>query len=114
WPELLDQRRPVDIPGDGEPARGIAFDHLAADLYRAVRRPRNERAADLQLRLHREAGKILPGKLRSGQRGKDFLRRGGDIDRVDDRRLEMVDVHRPSSPSIPSAEGGIASAVPDS
>src|SRR6266481_9651592 len=37
WAELLDQRRPVDIPGDGEPARRVAFDHLAADVDRTVR-----------------------------------------------------------------------------
>ena len=30
--ELLDQPRPVDVPGDGELARRIAFDHLAADM----------------------------------------------------------------------------------
>src|SRR3984893_11789693 len=40
-PELFDQRRPVDVEGDGEFARGNAFDHLAADVERATRGPRD-------------------------------------------------------------------------
>src|ERR1700682_5985105 len=112
--ELLDQGRPVDVPGDGELARGNAFDHFTADVNRTVRRASDERAADPELGLHPKAGKILPGELRRRQRLPDLLRGGGDVDGVDNGRLEVIDVHSPSNPSIPSAEGGIASAVPDS
>src|SRR5712664_3203537 len=110
--ELLHQPRPVDVPGDGELLRRIAFDHFATDVNRTVRRAGDERAADFQLGLHRKAGKILPGELRARQRLPDFLRRRADIDGVDDRRLEVVDVH--DTPSMPRQEGGIANAVPDS
>src|SRR5882724_7277895 len=110
--ELLHQPRPVHVPGDGELPRRIAFDHFTSDVDGTIRRAGDERAADFQLGLHHKAGKILPGKLRARQRLPDFLRRRADVDGVDDRRLEVVDVH--SNPSMPSAEGGIASAVPDS
>src|SRR5437016_4864922 len=112
--ELLDQRRPIDVPGNGEPARRVACDHFAADMNRTVRRAGDERAADLQLDLHREAGKILSGELGRGQRLPDLFRRGGDVDGVDDGGFEVVDVHGYSNPSMLGAEGGIASAVPDS
>src|SRR6266581_5472171 len=113
--ELLHQRGPVDVPGDGELLRRIAFDHFAADVNRTVRRAGDERTANLQLGLHREAGKILPGELRGRQRLPDFLRRGGDVDGVDDGGLELADVHRHhSTPSIFRAASGTSSACPDS
>ena len=45
-------------------SRGLAFDHLAADVDRAIRRADDERAADLQIDLDRIAGKILSAELR--------------------------------------------------
>ena len=60
-PELFHQRRPVHVPGDGQLLRRIAFDHLAADMHRAVGRAGDEGAADFQVGLDRKAGKILAG-----------------------------------------------------
>src|SRR6185369_5823095 len=116
------QRRPVYVPGDGQLPRRIAFDHLAADMYRAIRRAGDEGAADLEVGLDRKAGKILPAELGRRQRLPHLLGRGGDVDRVDDRGLELVDLHVGAGPSIdlhdrvssslPSAARGIASGFP--
>src|SRR5215207_430829 len=111
-PELFHQLRPVHVPGNRELVRRIAFDHLAADMLRAIRRAGDEGAADFQVGLDRKAGKILPAELGRGQRRPYLFRRGGDVDRVDDRGLEILDVH--DAPSMPSAETGISNAVPDS
>src|SRR5215204_5953406 len=58
------------------------------------------------------AGEILPAELGAGQSLPHFLGRGSDVDGVDDCRLEILNVH--DTPSMPSAETGISSAVPDS
>ena len=110
-PELFDQRRPVDVEGEGEFVRRIAFDHLAADVQRTIGLAHDERAADPQIDLDGKAGEILPAELRRRQCLPYLLRRRGDVDRVDDRGLELFDVH--DTPSMPRLERGIASAVPD-
>src|SRR4029079_9693939 len=122
WTELFHQRRPVDVPGDGEPLQWIALDHLTADMLGAVGRAGDEGAADLQVGLDGKAGKIFPTKLGRRQRLPHLLGRGSDIDRVDDRGLELLDLHVGSGPSIdlqdrvssslPSAARGIASGFP--
>jgi hypothetical protein len=61
-------------------------------MQRSIRRENLERAADVSLELHREAGEILPAELRRGQCLPHFFGRGGDIDRVDDRGPEPVDI----------------------
>jgi hypothetical protein len=93
-PEFFYQRRPVDVPGDGEAFRRIAFEHLAADMHGAVGRAGDEGAADLQVGLDRKAGKILPAEFRRRQRPPHLLGRGGDVDGVDDGRLEFSEIHR--------------------
>ena len=47
-PELFDQSRPVDIEGEAELPRRIAFGDFARDVQRAVGCADYERAADLQ------------------------------------------------------------------
>src|SRR5258708_3183596 len=108
--ELFDQRRPVDVEGDGELAWRVAFDHLAIDVQRTVRRVHDVRTANLQIDLNRIAEEIFPGELRRCQRLPDLLRRRCNVDGVDGSRLEMIDVHL--NPSMSSAAGGIVSALP--
>src|ERR1700687_2404840 len=110
--ELLDQSRPIDVEGNGQLARRVAFDHLATDVQRTIRRAHDVRAADSQIDLHRIAEKIFPAELRTRQCLPDLLGGRRDIDGVNDRRLEVLDLQW--NPSIPSATGEIASAVPDS
>ena len=45
------------------------------------------------LDLDREAAEILPAELRRRQRLPHFLRRGGDVDRIDDAGFVVAEVH---------------------
>src|SRR6267154_3017302 len=81
-------------------------------MQRAVRRAHDVGAADPEVDLDRVAEKILSAELGRGQCLPHLLRRRGDVDGVDDRGFEVCNVH--DTPSIPSAETGISSALPDS
>ena len=56
--------------------------------------------------------KVLPAEFGRGQRLPYLFGRGGDVDGVDDGRLEFRDVHRRTQPSILSASKGISSGCP--
>jgi hypothetical protein len=72
--------------------RRIAFDHLAADVRRSIRRAYDVRAADFQIDFDHVAEKILLAEFGRRQRLPHLFRRGGDVDRVDDGWFEIVDV----------------------
>src|ERR1700733_5764074 len=84
-------------------------------MQRTVRRAHNIGAADSQLDLDGIAEEIFPAEFRRCQRLPDLLSCRGDIDRIDDGRLEAVDVHDryiSSSSSIDSASNGMISGWP--